>query len=287
MSRRYILILGAMKSGTTTLFDHLARHPEIVPAYPKEPGFFAFDEQFEKGLDWYDGLFQADEQDPRWRLDGSTDYAKAPFVTGVADRMAKVPEAEFRLLYIMRDPVARLESHARHVQRTRKEIGQHVSPRPDHGLDAGLSPVSLAISDYVAQLSVWQASFDAGHLHCLTLEALSAAPDETMAAVWQFLGLSPIAAPLPQSNQAGSKAAMPGAAQKLDELASRLGIGAVIPSRLKSALRDRLSKPVTVDGRFRFSDEERMAIRALYAPMIDILRARYGVDTSPWTDGIG
>ena len=30
--RRYVIIVGAMKSGTTTLFDVLARHPAIAPA---------------------------------------------------------------------------------------------------------------------------------------------------------------------------------------------------------------------------------------------------------------
>ena len=44
MTRRYIVIIGTMKSGTTTLFDVLARHPAIAPASNKVPGFFAFDE---------------------------------------------------------------------------------------------------------------------------------------------------------------------------------------------------------------------------------------------------
>ena len=42
---RYALIIGAMKAGTTTLFDHLAAHPAVAPSHPKEPGFFAFDDQ--------------------------------------------------------------------------------------------------------------------------------------------------------------------------------------------------------------------------------------------------
>ena len=47
----YILIIGAMKSGTTSLFATLAQHPQIAPAHPKEPGFFAFEDVNAQGLD--------------------------------------------------------------------------------------------------------------------------------------------------------------------------------------------------------------------------------------------
>ena len=44
--KEYILIIGAMKCGTTTLFDLLAQHPQIAPCKPKEPGFFAFEDRW-------------------------------------------------------------------------------------------------------------------------------------------------------------------------------------------------------------------------------------------------
>jgi hypothetical protein len=34
---RYLLILGAMKCGTTALFQALRQHPEILPSAEKEP----------------------------------------------------------------------------------------------------------------------------------------------------------------------------------------------------------------------------------------------------------
>jgi len=59
---RYLLLIGSMKAGTTTLFNYLAQHPGIAGAEPKEPGFFAFDETFDQGRDWYDGLFGFDPE---------------------------------------------------------------------------------------------------------------------------------------------------------------------------------------------------------------------------------
>ena len=48
-------IVGAQKSGTKTLHHALARHSEIfMPREPEEIHFFDLDENYEKGLEWYD-----------------------------------------------------------------------------------------------------------------------------------------------------------------------------------------------------------------------------------------
>jgi hypothetical protein len=119
-----ILIIGSMKSGTTTLFDLLARHPAIAPARNKEPGFFAFEEVFALGFGWYDALFAFDPARHRYGLEGSTDYTKHPFCTGVAERLIASAPRRFRLIYLMRHPLRRIESHARHAQLTRREVGR-------------------------------------------------------------------------------------------------------------------------------------------------------------------
>lgn len=47
----HFLIIGAQKSGTTSLYNYLIEHPLIIPALNKEIHFF--DIYFEKGLNWY------------------------------------------------------------------------------------------------------------------------------------------------------------------------------------------------------------------------------------------
>ena len=76
MIENFAIIIGAMKAGTTTLFDHLAAHPAIAPASPKEPGFFAFEEKFDAGLASYEALFDFDAESHKWALEASTDYTK-------------------------------------------------------------------------------------------------------------------------------------------------------------------------------------------------------------------
>lgn len=45
------IIIGARKCGTTSLYEYLTRHPDVLPALSKE--LYYFDHHYEKGADWY------------------------------------------------------------------------------------------------------------------------------------------------------------------------------------------------------------------------------------------
>lgn len=49
------LIIGAQKSGTTSLYSYLIQHPSILAAFHKEVHFF--DLQYDKGVSWYRSHF--------------------------------------------------------------------------------------------------------------------------------------------------------------------------------------------------------------------------------------
>jgi hypothetical protein len=106
------VIIGAMKSGTSSLYQWLARQPELALPAVKEPHFFSRDEVWERGLGWYCGLFP----DAPGKLLGeaSTTYTNPDHCLAAASRLAKlVPEA--RLIYLLRHPVERMRSHYRHA----------------------------------------------------------------------------------------------------------------------------------------------------------------------------
>lgn len=282
--RRYIIIIGAMKSGTTTLFDVLAQHPEIAPALDKEPGFFAFEDIYAQGYDWFDGLFDFDPARHRYRLEASTDYTKAPFVSGVWERMTEREDVEVKLIYIMRHPLRRIESHARHTERTRREIGRNSdSPRPSHSLEAGLSAVSLAASAYATQLKPYDAAWEAGQVHCLTLEDLKTDPEPTLAALWAFLGLDPpdSALSLTPKNVAGTKMRTHPLWKRLMDIKPLLAlVKLVLPKATRDRISDRFRKQVhVVEGRFTLTEAEEAALGSLYESDMTDLRDKYGVDT--------
>jgi len=273
----YAIIIGSMKSGTTTLFAMLADHPQIAPAHPKEPGFFAFPEIYAKGFDWYHSLFAFDPAQHRYRLEASTDYTKAPFVTGVWDRMQARPGARYKLIYIMRHPLRRIESHARHVQLKKKEIGQQITARQDHGLDNGVSLESLAMSRYAHQLDAYAGA----DLFVTTLEDIKATPDQVMAALCDFLDL-PLPPPrqaAPQANAAKDKVQMHGSWARITGNPVLLALGKILmPQGLRDRIKARFLQKVSLEGRFALTPAEEAALRDQLRDDLAALQTRYGVD---------
>jgi hypothetical protein len=278
---RYLLLIGAMKSGTTTLFNYLVQHPAIAGADFKESAFFAFDDTFARGRAWYDGLFNFDPKAHRWALDGSTDYTKSPFCDDVRARMATFENAEFRMVYMMRHPLRRIESHAQHVQVVRRELGRSFSPRPDHSLDAGISPVSLAASSYATQLDRFRDQFDAGRVKLLTLEEFSNDPERCVNEVFAFLGLDPLPA-LAQPQHENRYDKRRHRAPMWRKVMAIPGISRVArvmtPTSFRHAV-DRATRiKVEAKGRFKLTPEEEAELLVQLRPDLIRLRDVYGID---------
>ncbi len=121
--RPNLFLVGAQKSGTTTLATMLASHPDIFMCSPKEPGFLAFGESGYTALDGYGRqarakrwvvrseqtylkLFRRASPATRFLGDASTWYLSEP---GCAERLrAFNPEA--RIIVILRQPADRAYS---------------------------------------------------------------------------------------------------------------------------------------------------------------------------------
>lgn len=107
-------IIGAAKSGTTSLHHYLDQHPEVQMSANKEPNFFAGAENglpyapsAIRRLDEYEGLFDASFA---VRGEASTDYSTHPRRRGAPEQIKSVvPDAKF--IYLVRDPLARTVSH--------------------------------------------------------------------------------------------------------------------------------------------------------------------------------
>jgi hypothetical protein len=136
-----LVIIGAMKCGTTSLHHYLDLHPEISMSRPKELNFFVGrdDAGAEDRLDWSRGNWHrgarwyAGHFDPAATVRGeaSPGYT-SPSHPLVAGRMAAlVPDA--RLVYAVRDPVARAVSQYLHHRRE----GTETRDLEDALLDAG------------------------------------------------------------------------------------------------------------------------------------------------------
>ncbi len=281
--KRYALIIGAMKAGTTTLFDHLAAHPAVAGSRPKEPGFFAFDDVFARGPDWYHSLFSFDTARHEVALDASTDYAKYPHCGNVAARI-KAFGGDFRLIYSLRHPLRRIESHAQHVQHKRREVGQLDTGRADHSLDAGVSAASLDISRFAMQLDQYADYFDSGALTITSVERMAAAPEAAIAAICAHIGVDPALLPATvKRRNSGDQVWRAREVHPLWRAAAGLAPARelarkLVPQTLRDTMRGRTRPATQAEGRFSLrAEEEEMLIGAL-APDLVRLRDRYGFD---------
>jgi hypothetical protein len=173
------VIIGAMKSATSTLYEQLLRQPGIFLPTLKEPNFFSNDEQYSRGIEWYCDLFRK-----AGALDilgeASTHYTKLPTYPQTVARMRNCLERP-RLIYVMRDPVDRLISQYIH-QRSEGEIRC--------GLDEALTrhPELIAYSCFTRQLAPFVEAYGKMAILPVFFDRLTADPQGQLERVCRFIG---------------------------------------------------------------------------------------------------
>ena len=108
------IVIGAMKSATSTLHEQLAAQPGFFMTAEKEPNFFSNDEIYAKGLAWYQSLFESATASACCG-ESSTHYSKLPTYPHTVSRM-KAALPRLKLIYMVRHPIDRLVSHYLHEQ---------------------------------------------------------------------------------------------------------------------------------------------------------------------------
>ena len=173
-----LIVIGAQKSGTTSLHYYLGLHPEIFMTEEKELNYFAEERNWSKGIDWYSSHFRANT---RIVGESSPSYSNFPIFQGVPERMhATIPEA--RLIYILRDPIERILSHYMHCW----TIGLENRLLPEALEDLESSPY-VSRSMYYRQVEQYLPYFPDSRILIISAEALLRDRLETMQKVYSFL----------------------------------------------------------------------------------------------------
>jgi len=184
MSLPSFLIVGAMKAGTTTLYEDLLPVPGLWLPPEKEPEDLV-DPAVETpaGRAAYARKYAAC---PAGALagDASTAYAKRPTHEGVPERALKVLGPDVRIVYIIRDPIRRITSQYHHLW------GLELEHRPLN--EAVLEdPQYLSYSRYAWQIAPWQEVFGPDRVLVLRFEDYLADRPGQLARVCAFLGAAP------------------------------------------------------------------------------------------------
>jgi len=179
MTKPDFIIIGAMKSATSTLHEQLAMQAGIYMSTPKEPNYFSDDGQYALGEDWYNDLFK-DAKPLDICGESSTHYTKLPDYPCTVERMSKALSKP-KLVYVMRHPIERLVSHYIH-QWTQNIIKSDINKAIDEFDEL------IDYSLYTNQLAPYFQQYGHGMVLPVFAEALRIGPQFELSRISQFIG---------------------------------------------------------------------------------------------------
>jgi len=238
------LVIAPAKTGSTWLAANLNCHPEIHMSPMKEMHFFNLFMDH-KSWDWYAEFFR-----PGMGLckgEATPGYCDLPSETL---RLIRSIMPRVKLIYLLRDPVARAWSHAKHCFRHRTHdfvnTDMAISDISDaQWLNNVADYSSMRSGQYLQHLSKWLSVFPREQLHVEFFDAIKTHATALLDRVFQFLGV-----------------------QRLDDYSSFL-----VSNRLNEGLHHRMSPWL------------RQRVRAMYAHSVrelkQFLQAELGLALPP------
>ena len=180
----YALIIGAMKCGTTSLFDYLSQHPEIAPCSQKEPHFFSKSANYGLGYNYYQSLWNWHPQQHKIALEATPGYTKVTHKdeANAAENIALMQskqQVNFKFIYIMRHPLERIESHYIHESlKSERQNKKSISRIEQKIIDT---------SKYALQISEFYQRFPSSSILLLNFDELKSDPETLLRKVCLFL----------------------------------------------------------------------------------------------------
>lgn len=279
-------IIGAAKAGTTSLHFYLDQHPQIQMSSNKEPNFFGGPEngipyppRRVSRLEDYELLF-----DPAVEVRGeaSAGYTNHPRRQGVPERIkALVPRA--KLIYIVRDPIARTLSH----YQDSVAIGKQRNSLRDALGDLSDSYLPLIChSRYAMQLELYLRHFPQEQVMVIDQADLLASRRATLRDIFTFLEVDrEFESPRfdEQLYRSGDRRIYPAAYWRLVEWFIVPAVRRV-PPHIRRAVRGSIErrllplveKPV-------LDDDLRARLAELYAADVERLRSITGKEFATWS----
>ena len=198
-------VIGAGRTGTTSLYHYLDQHPSLSKSAYDELGYF--DDSYHLGLNWYRFLFPSIFTKYLIKLktnnfmtyDVTPSYVRRPWN---AKRIKKLfPDT--KLIVILRNPVDRTYSHYHLAEqfgetRTFEEIVKedmdnilnwNIDLKDDNYFANKVEKSFLARGFYAEQLSIWFKLFSKNQIMIVSSEQLASDTKNTMNSIFQFLNL--------------------------------------------------------------------------------------------------
>lgn len=174
-------VIGAAKCGTTSVCTLLGQHPDVFMCDPMEPHYFGRKDPV-KTRAWYEEHFD-DVTNETAVGEGSTSYTRPDLVADCASEIADLaPDA--RLIYVVRNPLRRLESDWKMRKREGWATGgpiANAATRDDTML--------LTQGMYWQNLNHYRRRFEDEQICVVFLEDFSESPSEEMRRSFAHIGV--------------------------------------------------------------------------------------------------
>jgi hypothetical protein len=292
------LIIGAAKSGTTSLWHYLRQHPQICLSPRKEPRFFVFEgetvayrgpgdiswtEESVTTLEAYRALF---DPSPDQTALGEASNVYLYFARKAAPRIARlIPQA--RLIAILRNPVDRaysnylmLRGEGRESHTDFRRALQEEGKRLREGWSPGWAYTGRGF--YADSISVFREHFPGGQMLFFLYEDLRDSPQRTLGAIFDFLGIRRFT---PDMSRRYNVSSVPRWRWLAYALRHRTPLSRTlrlfIPEPARNAINARLRDAVAVRPP-KMSGEDRRFLRDMFAEDIAKTSALIGRDLSHW-----
>jgi len=249
-------IIGAPKCGTTSIAELLGQHEDVYFCPKKEPRFFSHESLYNRGVEYYEGLFEGVEGQKRVG-EGSTTYSEA-WVNRDKKSAERIHEycPSARIIYCVRHPLRRIESHYLDIIWA---LNNDLIPEPEierrslsvtgnFGEDITKNRGVIETSNYWKRLEPYKKNFSDEQIYVVFLEDLRATPSQVLRSCCDFLEIDPTYSfedPDEARNESTSKGLATGFGRLIRALPGYQTIAGGVPLFLKRLVRPLIRDPFT------------------------------------------
>ncbi len=264
-----LLIIGTQKAGTTSLYQYIRQHEDIYFSEIKEVMYFAKDELYAKGEDYYHSFFQ--------KHNGESIVASAyvhmlPCVK-CPDRVRKY-NPDMKFIIMLRDPVERAYSAYNYAIKNgwedkRNSFEETTKLEKERVKNKEYSLMYFENGQYHKHIKYWQKYFPKDNFLLIKDAELKNCPADVLKKIFLFLGVKDYSGMIDMSkefNKAGTVRSrfLQSFLLKQNSHVIKL-LGGILPSQLKVWIRKNILTKII---RFNMIDKENTALEeSRYAAM--------------------
>lgn len=206
-----IIICGAPRAGTTSLYRYLGSHPLVATSSRKELNYFlgggyiknnfeASEHSEREYLSLFDGFNRKDE----WTLEASPSYMHPGYASTVAKYICQlIPDA--RIVMVLRNPSSRLYSQFMGLKERAGQVKENVTfadfvaillgngELENIGIDAKIKHLvreGLMVGAYAEVIEKYLRFFLPKNIHIVFTDDLEKCPERSLKAICDWLGIS-------------------------------------------------------------------------------------------------